>query len=92
MISTFSALVVTSTANSPKIAERASLQVTTVLVASGVIAFNCGMKSVPTHVEALPTSSATNRRHAVLKERKVKKKEEVITRYNNVRIEKKLLR
>ena len=73
MISTFSALVVTSTANSPKIAERASLQVTTVLVASGVIAFNCGMNSVPTHVEALPTSSATNRRHAVLKEEKKRK-------------------
>jgi hypothetical protein len=69
-MSTFPALVVTSTANSPKIADRASLQVTTVLVAMGVIAFSCGMNSVPKHVEALPTSSATSRRHAVLRERR----------------------
>lgn len=68
-MSTLLALVVTSTANSPKIADRASLQVTTVLVAEGVIDFSCGINSVPTHAEALPTSRATSRRHAVLSDR-----------------------
>jgi hypothetical protein len=64
--STFLALCVTSTANKPKIVERANLQTVTVLVARGVIAINWGIKRVPRLPAEVPTSRMTRRFQAVL--------------------------
>ena len=63
---TFPALDETSTAKRPKIVARARRQVTIVLVAIGVIALSCGMKSVLMHAAELLARSATSKCHAVL--------------------------
>ena len=83
-VSTVWALAVTSTASRLRHAARAALQVTTVLVATGVRALRAGTKRVPRMPADVPSSRTTSSCHDILGEREStgradEKNEEMIT-------------